>query len=526
MTDARYVLAIDLGTSGPKVALVSDRGELVGDGFAPVDLHLLPGGGAEQDPNQWWKAAKTATHQVLADEPVPVESITAVAVTSQWSGTVAIDADGKAIGNAIIWMDSRGATQVEDFIGAKVRVQGYDPRKLRKWIQLTAGAPSGSGKDPIAHILYLRDRHPDVYAATTMFLEPKDYLNLRLTGKQAASFDSIALHWVTDNRDPNAVSYDDQLLGYAGLSRAQLPELRPATDVLGGLTAAAAADLGLPADLPVVMGTPDVHSAGIGAGATADLSAHLYVGTSSWLTCHVPGKKTDLIHSIATLPAAIPGRYLVANEQETAGKALEWLAAILYPDATDRGAVYADMNQVAATVPAGSNGVIFTPWLYGERTPVEDDTVRGGFFNQSLDTGRPELIRAAFEGVAYNSRWLLGYVERFVKTTLNPIVMVGGGAQSDLWCQIHADVLSRTIRQAADPIMVNVRGAGLLGHVALGHITWAEIPSLVPIARSFRPNPANKDVYSPLYDAFRQIYKANRGIYRKLNRQRGQSGDA
>ena len=177
------------------------------------------------------------------------------------------------------------------------------------------------------------------------------------------------------------------------------------------------------------------------------------------------------------------------------------------------------MNEVAATVPAGSGGVIFTPWLYGERTPVEDATVRGGLL-QSVARHRvdPRLIRAVFEGVAFNSRWLLGYVERFVKTTLNPIVMVGGGAQSDLWCQIHADVLGRTIRQAADPIMVNVRGAGLLGHVALGHITWAEIPSLVPIARSFRPNLANKDVYGPLYDAFRQIYKANRGIYRKLNR--------
>jgi xylulokinase len=518
MTDTRYVLAIDLGTSGPKVALVSDRGELVGDGFAPVDLHLLPGGGAEQDPDQWWDAIRTATRQVLADRPVATESITAVTVTSQWSGTVAIDADGTAIGNAIIWMDSRGASQVEDLAGGRVRFQGYDPRKLRKWLQLTAGAPSGSGKDPIAHILYLRHQQPDVYAATATFLEPKDYLNLRLTGTQAASFDSIALHWVTDNRDPNAVAYDDGLLGYAGLTQAQLPKLRPATDVLGGLSTAAAADLGLPADLPVVMGTPDVHSAGIGAGATPDLSAHLYIGTSSWLTCHVASKKTDLLHSIATLPAAIPGRYLVANEQETAGKAIDWLAGILYPDAIDRRAVYADMNEVAAAVPAGSNGVIFTPWLYGERTPVEDDTVRGGFFNQSLDTGRPELIRAVFEGVAFNSRWLLGYVERFVKTTLNPIVMVGGGAQSELWCQIHADVLGRTIRQAADPIMVNVRGAGLLGHVALGHITWPEIPSLVPITRTFRPNPAHKDVYGPLYDAFRQIYKANRGIYRKLNR--------
>ena len=185
-----------------------------------------------------------------------------------------------------------------------------------------AGLRAAPARTPSPTSSTCATEHPDVYAATTTFLEPKDYLNLRLTGKQAASFDSIALHWVTDNRDPNAVAYDDELLGFAGLSRDQLPELRPATDVLGGSTAAAAADLGLPADLPVVMGTPDVHSAGIGAGTTADLSAHLYIGTSSWLTCHVPVKKTDLIHNIATLPGGhprpLPGRQRAGDGRQGA----------------------------------------------------------------------------------------------------------------------------------------------------------------------------------------------------------------
>ncbi len=518
MGDESYVLAIDLGTSGPKVALVSATSEVIGAEFHPVELLLLPNGGAEQDPTAWWTAVCAASRRVVAKELVPREHIDAVSVTGQWSGTVAVDATGAAIGNAVIWMDSRGASYIRDLIRGPIRVEGYDPRKLRTWVSLTGGAPSRSGKDPLAHILFLRHERPEVYHAAATFLEPTDYLNLRLTGSIAASFDSIALHWVTDNTDPSAVSYADVLLDWAGLERSQLPPLRPATDVLGPLTEEAAADLTLPPGVPVVVGTPDLHSAAIGAGTTADLAGHCYLGTSSWLICHVPFKKTDVVHSIGTLPAAVPGRYLTANEQETAGKAIEWLADVLYPDHEDRAAVYADMNRVAASVPAGSNGVIFTPWLYGERTPVEDAALRGGFFNQSLGTGRAEMIRAAFEGVAFNTRWLLGYVEKFAGTRLDPIVMVGGGAQSDLWCRIHADVLGRTVHQANDPIQVNVRGAGLLAHVALGRLRWGGVPGLVPIAATYEPNPAHRAVYDTAYDAFRQLHKRNRRTYRRLNR--------
>jgi xylulokinase len=512
-----YVLAIDLGTSGPKVALVSATGRVRGGEFNPIRLELLPGGGAEQDPAEWWQAISAACRRLVAEHPAPAARIAAISVTAQWSGTVAVSAAGDPIGNAVIWMDSRGAPYIEELIRGPVRVEGYDPRKLRSWVKLTGGAPSRSGKDPLAHILYLRRQHPNVYAATATFLEPKDYLNLRLTGETAASFDSIALHWVADTTNPSEVTYAESLLHQVGLDRSRLPRLLPATDILGTLTPEAAADLGLDPGIPVVVGTPDLHSAAIGAGTTTDLAAHLYLGTSSWLICHVPFKKTDIIHNIGSLPAAIPGRYLAANEQETAGKALEWLSYILYPDRLDRDTVYEEMNDIASGVPAGSNGVIFTPWLYGERTPVEDSALRGGFFNQELGTGRREMIRAVFEGVAYNSRWLLGHVERFCRTRLDPIVVVGGGARSALWCQIHADVLGRTIHQAEDPIMVNVRGAGLLAHVALGNVTWDDVPALVPIAASYRPDPGTADVYDRLYDGFRRIHRANRRIYRSLN---------
>lgn len=516
MSDQPHILAIDLGTSGPKVALVSAQGRLIGGEFESVDLFLLPDGGAEQDPEAWWGAIVAATRRTLAANPD--HEIAAVSVTTQWSGTVALDSSGQALGNAITWMDTRGAPYVERLIGGPINIQGFDPRKARKWVQLTGGAPTDAGKDPIGHILYLRNERPDLYQQAKVFLEPKDYINYRLTGKAVASFDSIALHWLTDNRDPSAVAYSQDLLDYAELDRSVLPDLCAATEIIGGLTTTAADELGLPVETPVLAGTPDVHSAAIGSGTTADLAGSLYVGTSSWITCHVPFKKTDLAHNIASLPAPVPNRYLVANEQETAGKAIEWLADILYPGTPDRMAVYTEMNEIADGVAPGSGGVIFTPWLYGERTPVEDATLRAGFFNQSLETGRAEMIRAVFEGVAYNARWLLGVVEKFAKTRLDPIVMAGGGALSDGWAQIFADVLGRTIHQAEDPIMVNVRGAGLLGHAALGHVEWSAIPDLVPIFAARVPNTANSATYDRLYDAFRRIHKTNRRTYRKLNR--------
>ncbi len=509
---SEHVLAIDLGTSGPKVALVGSDGSVTSGQFEPIDLVLLPDGGAEQDPTQWWAAIGAATRRAITGADA---TIAAISVTTQWSGTVAVDTAGNAIGNAIIWMDTRGARHVDKLITGPIRFEGYDIRKARRWIQLTGGAPTRAGKDPIAHILYLRSEQPEVYNSTAVFLEPKDYVNLRLTGRAVATYDSIALHWLTDNRDPSTIDYHDDLLAYTGLDRSQLPDLVPATSIIGELTPAAAADLGLSPGIPVLGGTPDVHSAAIRSGTVADCAGSLYVGSSSWITCHVPFKKTDLPHNIASLPAPIPGRYLVLNEQETAGKALEWVAAILFPGHPDP---YEEFDLLAGTAAPGSGGVIFTPWLVGERTPVEDSTLRGGFFNQSLNTGRAEMARALFEGVAYNARWLLTYVEKIAGTRLDPIVLAGGGARSQLWAQIFADVLGRTINRAADPIMVNVRGAGLLAHAALGNITFDDVSNLVPIADSHEPDPANFDVYERLYDGFRSIHKANRRLYRKMNR--------
>jgi xylulokinase len=521
----KYVLAVDLGTSGPKVALVSTDGEVVGHEFEETPILLLPNGGAEQRPDDWWNATKAACQRLLATRVVPVDDIVAINCTTQWSGTVAVDREGTPLMNAIIWMDARGAPYVEQITGGLIKIEGYGIWRLLQWLRLTGGAPGHAGKDPTAHILFIKHNLPEIYRATYKFLEPKDYMNLRLTGKFVASFDSITLHWVTDNRDINNVTYHNGLIEMSEVDREKLPDLRPANDILGPIKPEIARELGLPEHVQVVMGTPDLQSAAIGSGATRDFEGHLYIGTSSWLACHVPFKKTDVSHGIASVPSGIPGRYLVINEQETAGACLSFLRDnVLYhkdellaeekvPD------VYKIFDRIAEQVPAGSGKLLFTPWLYGERTPVDDHTIRGGLYNLSLQTTREHIIRAVFEGVAYNARWLLGYLEKFNKRPFDAINMIGGGANSNIWCQIHADVFNRKIRQVKEPILANVRGAAFLAAVALGYLTYDDISERVQITNTYTPRPENRAIYDELFAEFVNIYKSNKRLYARLNKQ-------
>lgn len=525
----KFILAIDLGTSGPKVALFSAQGELVGSEFEETRLSLLPDGGAEQSPGEWWDAIDKAAKRLLAKDFAPSEGIVAIACTGQWSGTVPVDEEGNALCNAIIWMDSRGAPYVNRIVNGSLKIQGYGLGKLLKWIRQTGGVPGNAGKDPVAHILYLKHKHPKMYERTHKFLEPVDYIGLRLTGHMAASFGSITLHWLTDNRHITNVTYADDLIRLATIDRMKLPDLKRPNEILGTLRAQIAQEWGLREDVQVIIGSPDIHSAAVGSGAVRDYETHLYIGTSSWLTCHVPFKKTDLIHNLATLPSAIPGRYLLTNEQECAGVCLQSLRdnILFHQDELSTGPkpanTYQLFDQIAARAPAGSDRLIFAPWLYGERTPIDDRFVRGGFFNQSLHTTREHMVRAVFEGVAFNSRWLLKYVEQFIRRSVDAINMVGGGAKSDIWCQIHADVMNRTVRQVQDPIQVNVRGAALLASAALGYINYDDIDSRVPIAHTYTPNPDHRKIYDELFEEFIAIYQNNRKIYTRLNRSQNTS---
>lgn len=522
--DNKYVLAIDLGTSGPKTALISVYGEVVDSEFQDSPLILFPDGGAEQDPQGWWDAIMSTAKKVISKNLVSSDDIVAVSVTSQWSGTVPVDEKGQHLMNGIIWMDCRGSESVKEILNGPFKIEGYPLFKLMTWQKLTGGAPARSGKDSLCHILWIKQNRPDIYHKTYKFLDPKDYINLRFTGKFAATYDSILLHWVTDNRDPSHVVYSDKLLKMAGIERSKLPDLIQAMDVLGPVKNDVAMELGLKPGTPVIGGTPDVPSAGVGSGAVRDYEGHIYIGTSSWISAHVPFKKTDISHNFGSFPSPIPGRYVILTEQECAGKCLTWLRdnilyhkdELLVEESVPN--IYKVLDKIVERVPAGANKVIFTPWLYGERSPVDDCNIRASIFNLSLENTREDIARAVFEGVAFNSKWLLAPVEKFMGRPFQYLNFIGGGANSNIWSQIFADVFDRKIRQVKDPIYSNARGAAFLASMALKYITLEDIPQYIQIKAEYTPNPDNRKLYDELFNEFVNYYKVQRKACARMNK--------
>lgn len=507
---APSVLAFDLGTSGLKAAVVSASGALIDTEVVPLEVTLFPGNGAEQHPQAWWTAMVMAAGRLFARGAARPADVVGIGVSSQWGGTVATDKQGEPLRPALIWMDARGSDDARALAGGFPQIDGYGAMKIQAWIRKTGGAPSLSGKDPVGHIAWLRRTEPETLARAALLLEPKDWVNFKLTGRAAASFDSIALHWSTDNRRIDQVVYDDALLKLTKLDVSKLPELIPAASVVGTLTAAAAAELGLSTSVKVVAGAADMHMAAIGAGTTGDYQAHLCLGTSSWLLAHVPFKKTDLAHNMASLPAAIPNRYLFCNEQETAAAGLKLVVEGMLGRTGPDGHLSALAE--AARAPAGCDGLTFLPWLHGERSPVDDRRVRGGFAGLSLRHGAGHLVRSVLEGVALNGRWLLKHLEANLGRAVADVTVVGGGARSELWCQIHADVLGRVVRQVEDPQLANARGAAFQAFAGLGLVAWDEVKARVPIRKTFEPDPNNQALYAERFEQFLLEFKHRRAM--------------
>ena len=521
--NSAIILAVDLGTSAVKVALITLAGQVLGYESEPFRLYITPGGGAEQSPEEWWQAFLTAAKRLLARNSELRNRVRAVCCSTQGEGTLPVDQDGKALMNCVLWMDMRSASYLKKQARGWINLLGVDVFKLLRWIRLTGGMPSLTGKDPAGHMLLVRDLFPEIYARTFKFLNVLDYLNLRLTGRFVATFDSILTSWVTDNRNPDDIHYDPRLVRDSGIDAGKFPEIVPCTAVLGRLKNEVVEALGLGGGVQVVAGSIDNTAAGIGAGAVSDYTPHLYIGTSSWIAAHLPFKRTDPLTSLASLPCAVPHRYLLTALQATAGGNLAFLRDnILFPSdelRTEKSLpdAFKVMDQVAGRVPAGSHGLMYTPWIWGERAPVDDRTLRAGLFNLSLHNTRADLIRAFLEGVAYNTRWLLAPVEKFMRRRVEAIHIAGGGGSSDIWCQIFADVLNVEVCQVQDPIQANARGAAFIAAVGLGEISFEDVPELVEFKRTYIPDPRNRAIYDERFAVFQQIYKQMKPVYRRLN---------
>ncbi|MBK8616260.1 MAG: FGGY-family carbohydrate kinase [Anaerolineales bacterium] len=517
------ILSVDLGTSGMKVALITVSGKVLGWEAEPIRLIHTPDGGVEQAPDEWWGAFLSAAKRLIAKNQASASLIRAVCCSTQGEGTIPVDKNGNALSNCILWMDMRGAPFLKKQLGGLINIDGADIFKVLRFVNLTGGIPNLTGKDPAGHMLFIRDTQPEIYSKTYKFLNVLDYMNLRLTGEFTASFDSIVTSWVTDNRNPNALRYNDGLISMLGIDRAKLPEVIPCSAVVGNLKADVSNALGLSSAVKVVAGSIDNTAAAIGSGAVEDYQAHLYIGTSSWIAAHVPFKKTDVASSLASIPCAVPDKYLLTALQATAGGNLTFLRdnVIYHKDEllqeADVPDIFKVLDQITTRVPAGANGVVYTPWIWGERAPVEDKTIRAGLYNLSLNNTREDIIRAFLEGIALNTKWLMTPVEKFLGRKVHSINIVGGGAQSDVWCQIFADVMNVEIKQVNEPVYANARGAAWIGAAGLGEIKFEDVSKLVKFKNVYTPNQNNRKLYDERFDIFKSIYKQTKSIYKRLN---------
>ena len=529
-----WILAVDLGNGGPKAAVVSLDGEVLCVAFRPVRTRIGLDGAATQDAVEWWTGLLAASCEAIAGADADGAHLHVVAITGQYGSSVPVGADGAPVGDVLLWADTRARDLAREVIGGPVSVGGFAPHKVLPFVRITGGAPSPSGADPTGHWLLLRERLRDVYAKTRVILEPVDYLGLRFTGRAAATPASMLASWITDNRIGAPFGYVDSLVAKTRRDPAKLPELLPTGTILGALLPEVAEELGVAEGVPVVCGVPDLHAAVVGSGAIAPYDTHIAISTTAWISARVPFKRTDVLHQIATVPGVDPAHPIVVNNQETGGAALHWLREqIVAPDdgllgggsgigaegvaAEGLAPSFDDLIRLAGQAPPGCEGLLFMPWLNGERSPAEDKTVRAGWLNVSLRTDRAMLVRSVLEGVAYNGRWLFDAYEKFLRRRVPKVRLLGGGAQSELWCQIYADVLGRPVEQVADPRNAQLRGVGLWARICLGELTLDDVPALVPAPERFVPT-SDAVAYARSYAEYRKLFGGLKGMYHRLNR--------
>ncbi len=521
---SQFIIAHDMGTSTNKAVLIDERGKVIDLVKATYDVLYPKHGYAEQDPEDWWDAVSSTTKYLIDKTSINPAKIAAITFSTQMQGLLPVNKEGEPLMNSMIWLDARGA-EVLHQLWKWPKFMGYSPLRILKFLRTTGGSPGLAGKDQIPKIHWLKKHHPEIYEETYKFLDCKDFIVFKLTGKMSTSTDLAYIWWLMDTRDNRNV-WSDSLCKMVKIDINKLPDLKKPTDQIGeGIQSEIAQELGLRIGTPVVCGAGDVTCAAVGSGMILDCELHINIGTSGWVAGHVKDRKVDISHYTGCVGSAFPDDfYLVFGHQEIAAGALEWIKnKILYwTDELEKRQqverVYQIFDELVCQSEPGAKGMMFTPWLFGERCPLDDDNVRGGLFNIGLDQDKRDLLRAIFEGVAFNTRWALETVENLYRK-VECLNIIGGGAQSDIWCQIMADITNHQINRVKNPQEAGAIGAALIAWKALGKLdTLEDIKRAVTIDHSFYPNKKLTDFYNRRFKAFQQLYKSNKKWYARINK--------
>lgn len=528
-----FVIAYDVGTTGIKTCLyeISDQITLVASAMGGYPIYVLDNGGVEQDPNQWWQAMCHTTAAIFEKTSVPKESIQGISFCAQMQALVLVDKNGDPVRRAMSYMDTRATEEIKSGIKHGLQVSGLNLYKFLRSIKIS-GAVSASVKDPVWKYNWVKKNEPEVFRKIYKWLDVKDFLLCKVSHKFVMSEDSAFATLLYDTRKEKK-QFSKEICKMMGVYMEHLPEICKSSDMAGTVTEEAARELGLLPGTPVFAGGGDASLIGVGAGAVSEGDTHIYMGTSGWVSTVVSKQILSIQSMTASIVGADPKHFNFFAELETAGKCLEWVRDHLALDEIDlflekkhicdnpeciHKSLYDYMMFSVKDVPAGSGGVIFTPWLHGNRCPFEDPNARGMFFNIGLETGKTELIHSVLEGVCYHLRWQLESMEKCVKTS--PVIrLVGGGALAPLTCQILSDILNREIEVVESPQNIGAVGAAIVTAVGLGLIDDIEnSKKLIPVNAQYYPNPSNVKTYSHYFPIFKSLYKNNAQAFKLLNK--------
>ena len=486
------LLGIDLGTGSIKALVVDLAGTTRGRGSAEYPLHHPKPGYAEQNPADWWRATVTAVREAVAQ--AGALQVVAIGLSGQMHGAVPLGADGDPIAPAVIWADTRSAAQVDEI----TRAVGAE-----RLIEMT-GSPLATGFQA-ATIRWWQAAQPDVWAQTRTVLLPKDWLRFRLTGEISTEPSDASSTLLLD---VNRRDWSDDVLAALAIDRSLLPPVRGSGEMSGRLSEEAAVALGLPAGLPVAGGAGDAPAGALGAGIVDPSAMLLTISTGAQVLVPAATPRLDRrgrVHTFCSaLPAGSSAPWYVMGATMVAGLAMRWLRDEVF--ALEPAGAYERMTAWAEPTAPGAGGLVFLPYLAGERTPHMNPHARGVLLGLTAGHGRGHLVRAVMEGTtlalfdAYD-------VLREIGIEAGTIVLAGGGAQSPLWRQIVADVFGKPVRPLLT-VEQSALGAALLAGSAAGMLDvevtarrWTAYGELV------EPSESAHAVYGRLLPIFREGYR-------------------
>jgi xylulokinase len=496
------LVGLDIGTSTVKAGLFDRLGNLLAVARAPQPIHSPQPGWAEQDPSDWWSGACQVLSSIMGS--AGSNAVLAIGLSGQCPGHVLVDAQGEALGSAIIWRDRRAQAEA-DWIGAHL-----SPEEINRW--------TGSGllSDPTlppARLLWLRDHRPDDWSKARAVLQPKDFIAQRLTGEIGTD-----LYSAYCLANPETGMYDPDYLQILNVPGDILPPIYKPTTEIGKVTRSASLVTGLPAGTPVFTGTIDAWCDNLAGGVLFEGRAVDVAGTSEMISLGVTGRPGGKGVFLADL--GMEGRFLCGPTQ-SGGDTLRWLGRGFYPEMGQK-MEFDRLEREASQIPAGSEGLIFLPYLSGERAPIWDPGASGVFFGLEFHHDRRHFARSIYESIGYAIRHVLETCEQAacvqaVAQRAEYVVVCGGGSLSRFWNQVKADILQRPVLPSAIADTACL-GAAMLAGVGIGCYPDLRQASgqMVRFQNPLQPDPGTAESYEKNYRTYIGLYPALKAVFHQI----------